>query len=60
MTYKEFYLSLKSPEEIEIWVNADLAYARTINADRIPIILRSAEEALKEKFDIEVVDRNDK
>lgn len=52
MTYKEFYLSLKSPEEIEIWVNADLAYARAINVDRIPIILQSAEEALKEKFGI--------
>ena len=60
MTYKEFYLSLKSPEEIEIWVSADLAYARAINADRIPIILQSAEEALKEKFGIEVVGRNDK
>ena len=50
MTYKEFYLSLKSPEEIEIWVNADISLARAINADRIPIILQSAEEAIREKF----------
>ena len=53
MTYKEFYLSLKSPEDIEIMVNADLCVARRLNPDRIEIILKSAEEAMKEKFGIQ-------
>lgn len=50
MTYKEHYLTLSSPEEIMQAANTDLAWARLINPDRIPVIRKSAEEAIKEKF----------
>ena len=53
MTYKEYYLTLKSPEDIMTMANADMALACVINPDRIEIIRRSAEEAIKEKFGIE-------
>ena len=54
MTYKEYYLTLNSPEDIMEMANADLALACVINPDRMDIIRRSAEKALKEKFDVEV------
>lgn len=53
MTYKEYYLTLKSPEDIMTMANADMALACVINPDRIEIIRRSAEEAIKEKIGIE-------
>ena len=52
MTYKEYYLTLKSPEDIKIMANADMTYAAIVSPERIKIIIRSAEEAIKEKFDI--------
>ena len=54
MTYKEYYLTLNSPEDIMKMVNADLALACVINPGRMDIIRQSAEEALREKFDVEV------
>ena len=54
MTYKEYYLTLNSPEDIKIMANADLALACVINPDRMKIIRQSAEEALREKFGVEV------
>ena len=50
MTYKEYYLSLQSAEDIMTMANADMALACVINPDRIEIIRKSAEEAIKEKF----------
>jgi hypothetical protein len=54
MTYKEYYLTLSSPEDIMEMANADLALALVINPDRMEIISRSAEEALKDKFGVKV------
>lgn len=54
MTYKEYYLTLNSPEDIMEMANADLALALVINPDRMKIIRQSAEEALREKFGVEV------
>lgn len=54
MTYKEYYLTLNSPEDIMEMVNADLALALVINPARMDIIRQSAEEALREKFGVEV------
>lgn len=53
MTYKEYYLTLKSSEDIMTMANADIALAYVINPDRIAVIRQSAEEAIKEKFGIE-------
>lgn len=53
MTYKEYYLSLNSIEDIMEIANADMALACVINPDRIAFIRQSAEEAIKEKFGIE-------
>ena len=57
MTYKEYYLTLNSPENIMEMANADLALACVINPDRMAIIRQSAEEALREKFGEEVEDK---
>lgn len=57
MTYKEYYLTLNSPEAIMEMANADLALACVINPDRMAIIRQSAEEALREKFGEEVEDK---
>lgn len=54
MTYKEYYLTLNSPKDIMEMANADLALALVINPGRMDIIRQSAEEALREKFDVEV------
>lgn len=54
MIYKEYYLTLNSPKDIMEMANADLALACVINPDRMAIIRQSAEEALQEKFDVEV------
>lgn len=50
MTYFEYYLTLKSPEDIKTMADADIMYARVVSPHRIPIIRQSAEEAIKEKF----------
>ena len=52
MTYKEYYLTLKSPEDIKTMANADMAYAVVVSPERIKIIRQSAEEAIKEKFGV--------
>ena len=57
MTYKEYYLTLNSPENIMEMANADLALALVINPDRMEIIRQSAEDALREKFGEEVEDK---
>ena len=53
VTYKEYYLTLKSPEDIVTMANADMALACVINPDRMDVIRQSAEEAIREKFGIE-------
>lgn len=50
MTYKEYYLTLNSPNDIMKMANADLALALVMNPDRMDVIRQSAEEAIKEKF----------
>lgn len=50
MTYKESYLALNSIDEILKKVEYDVLVAMFINKDRIPIIRKSAEEAILEKF----------
>ena len=52
MTYKEYYLTLKSPEDIKTMANADMAFACVVNSDKLDVIRKSAEEAIKEKFGI--------
>lgn len=54
MTYKEYYSTLKSIEEIKCAAADDIIAAQIINPDRIDIILDSANQVLKEKFDHEV------
>ena len=54
MTYKEYYKTLNSIEEIKCAVADDIIAAQVINPDRIDIILDSANQVLKEKFDYEV------
>lgn len=50
MTYKEYYLTLDSAEDIKGMALLDICMARFTNRDRIPIIKQSAKEAIKEKF----------
>ena len=50
MTYKEYYLSLATADDIMTMANADMALACVMNPDRIEVIRKSAEEAIKEKF----------
>ena len=52
MTYKEYYLTLKSTEDIKTMANADMALACVISPDRMAVIRKRAEEAIKEKFGI--------
>ena len=52
MTYKEYYLTLKSPEDIKRMANADMALTCVVNSDKMDVIRKSAEEAIKEKFGI--------
>ena len=54
MTYKEYYSTLNSIEEIKCAAADDIIAAQIINPDRIDIILNSANEVLKEKFNYEV------
>lgn len=54
MTYKEYYETLNSIEEIKCAAADDIIEAQVINPDRIDIILNSANEVLKEKFSYEM------
>ena len=51
MTYKEYYATLNSIEEIKCAAADDIIAAQVINPDRIDIIIN---EVLKEKFSYEV------
>lgn len=55
MTYKEYYETLHSVVEIKCAAADDIIIAQQINPDRIDIILDSANQVLKEKFDYEVL-----
>ena len=50
MTYEEAYMQCESIEELEKMVNADIEIARFLNADRIPIIEKSAIKVANLKF----------
>ena len=54
MTYKEYYSTLNSVEDIKCAAANDIIAAQVINLDRIYIIINAANEVLKEKFDYEV------
>lgn len=54
MTYKEYYSTLNSIEEIKCAAADDVIAAQLINPDRIDIILNAANEVLKEKFNYDV------
>ena len=54
MTYKEYYLTLNSIEEVKCAAADDIIIAQVINPDRIDFILNAANEVLKEKFSYEV------
>ena len=54
MTYKEYYATLNSIEEIKYAAADDIIAAQMINPDRIDIILNAANEVLKEKFNYDV------
>ena len=50
MTYEEAYMQCESIEELEKMVNTDIEIARFFNADRIPIIEKSAIKVANLKF----------
>lgn len=50
MTYEEAYMQCESIEELEKMVSRDIHIARWFNADRIPIIKKSAEKVANLKF----------
>ena len=50
MTYEEAYMQCESIEELENMVNTDIEIARFLNADRIPIIEKSAIKVANLKF----------
>ena len=50
MTYEEAYMQCESIEELEKMVNRDIKIARFLNADRIPIIEKSAIKVANLKF----------
>ena len=54
MTYKEYYATLNSIEEIKCAAADDIIEAQILNPDRIDIILNAANEILKEKFNYDV------
>lgn len=54
MTYKEYYSTLNSIEEIKCAAADDIIAAQLINPDRIDIILNAANQVLKEKFNYDV------
>ena len=50
MTYEEAYMQCESIGELEKMVNTDIEIAQFLNADRIPIIKKSAEKVANLKF----------
>ena len=50
MTYEEAYMQCESIEELEKMVNKDIKIAQFLNADRIPIIEKSAIKVANLKF----------
>ena len=52
MTYEEAYMQCESIEELEKMVNTDIEIARFFNADRIPIIEKSATKVANLKFKV--------
>lgn len=50
MTYEESYRKCKTLEELRKEVVSDLAIAKMINDDRIPVIKKAAEKVANEKF----------
>ena len=50
MTYEEAYMQCESIEELEKMVNKDIKIAQFFNADRIPIIEKSAIKVANLKF----------
>ena len=50
MTYEESYRKCKTLNELRKEVVNDLAIAKMINDDRIPIIKKAAEKVANEKF----------
>lgn len=50
MTYEDAYMQCESIEELEKMVNKDIKTARWFNADRIPIIAKSATKVANLKF----------
>ena len=52
MTYEEAYMQCESIEELEKMVNTDIEIARFLNAERIPIIEKSATKVANLKFKV--------
>ena len=52
MTYEEAYMQCESIEELEKMVNKDVKIARWFNAERIPIIEKSAIKVANLKFKV--------
>ena len=50
MTYEEAYMQCESIEELENMVNKDIKIALFLNAERIPIIEKSATKVANLKF----------
>ncbi len=50
MTYEESYRKCKTLEELRKEVVSDLAIAKMINDDRIPVIKKAAEKVANENF----------
>ena len=50
MTYEEAYMQCESIEELERLVNKDIKIALFLNAERIPIIEKSAIKVANLKF----------
>lgn len=50
MTYEESYRKCKTLDELRKEVVRDLAIAKMINDDRIPVIKKAAEKVANEKF----------
>ena len=50
MTYEEAYMQCESIEELEKMVNKDIKIALFLNAERIPIIEKSAIKVANLKF----------
>lgn len=52
MTYEEAYMQCESIEELEKMVNKDIKIALFLNAERIPIIKKSAIKVANLKFKV--------